>query len=568
MGSPDPRASRGAADPAALSEAGGGEERRLGGSPHAAAANAAVLALTRAARSFTLYDPANRVVRTLISDYRDKLERVLSGFGALVLEVHPFELLLGREVVYVEKDRERSLAFRLFRDGVRQIAFQPGATWTELLTLLQILSIRFSGVRQQEDDLVTLLRKADFAHISTRAIEGFVPEEEDAEPPLGGRAGPGQRQRREPPGEWDLPLPPFRETVPLRHRPVPPALVEELRSEESAESVPAEALHAVLEVWGGMPPDERALGFALEVRDFLLVEKRVGLVLDLVAAAARTAAQDPAVAGRFLASYLDLPTLKVLLAPESHAPAAQLAQLLAGAPIETQSLLLDLLTGEADDSRAEMLHTIVAGAFKGAPQQVAARFLGAQGPTALVLYRLLVEVDPGTALRHADNAAQRPDPTLQLEALAQLAAAPVDLDTARVLRKLLDSSDADVRLAALPVTARGGERAFPLLRAYAEKRVGAMADGEAEAVGQALAQASAHSALGLFEAWLAVRSGWLGRAARVSAPLQLQLASVAGLRLIRGPEAASLLERLARGGHALVAPMAASALRSGSVRRG
>ena len=124
-------------------------------------------------------------MRTLIGDYRDKLEKVLADFGPLVLEVHPFELLLGREVVYVEADRERSLAFRLFRDGVRRMAFQPGATWEELLRLLQILSIRYTGVRQQEDDLVTLLRKAAFEHLSIDAIEGFVPEEVSSERPLG-----------------------------------------------------------------------------------------------------------------------------------------------------------------------------------------------------------------------------------------------------------------------------------------------------------------------------------------------------------------------------------------------
>src|SRR5512136_3244878 len=159
------------------------EERRLAGSPHAVAANAAVLALTRAARSFTLYDPANKVVRALIADYRDRFRAVLDGFGPLVLEVHPFELTLGREVVYLERDRERSLAFRLFRDGVRKIAFAAETTWDELLRLLQILSIRYTGVRQQEDDLVTLLRKAGFDGIHVAAIEGFVPEEEHQEAP-------------------------------------------------------------------------------------------------------------------------------------------------------------------------------------------------------------------------------------------------------------------------------------------------------------------------------------------------------------------------------------------------
>ncbi len=165
------------------------EERRVAGSPHAMAAGAALLALTRAARSFTLYDPSNKVVRALIGDYRDKLRAALGQFGPLALCVHPFELVLGREVVYLEKDRERSLSFRLFRDGVRRIAFEPGLTWVEMLRLLQILSIRYTGVRQQEDDLVTLLRKAAFDHVSLAAIEGFVPEEEAAESPRGPARG-------------------------------------------------------------------------------------------------------------------------------------------------------------------------------------------------------------------------------------------------------------------------------------------------------------------------------------------------------------------------------------------
>jgi len=77
------------------------EERHIAGSPHAVAAGAALLALTRAARSFTLYDPANKVVRALIASYRERFLAVLAGHGELVLDVHPFELLLGREVVYL-----------------------------------------------------------------------------------------------------------------------------------------------------------------------------------------------------------------------------------------------------------------------------------------------------------------------------------------------------------------------------------------------------------------------------------------------------------------------------------
>jgi len=199
------------------------EEGRLGGSPSAKAANAAVLALTRAARSFTLYDPANKVVRSLIADYRDRFRAVLEGFGPLVLDVHPFELTVGREVVYFERDRERSLSFRLFRDGVRKMAFAAETTWDELQKLLQTLSIRYTGVRQQEDDLVTLLRKAGFENIRVAAIEGFVPEEEFREATNDADLFRAPGERYDPPARWDLPLPPFAEAAPLRHRAVAPS---------------------------------------------------------------------------------------------------------------------------------------------------------------------------------------------------------------------------------------------------------------------------------------------------------------------------------------------------------
>jgi len=149
------------------------EERHIAGSPHAVAAGAALLALTRAARSFTLYDPANKVVRALIADYRDRFRAVLEGHGPLLLEAHPFELTLGREVVYLERDRERSLAFRLFRDGVRRLSFMAGTSWDELLRLLQILSIRYTGVPYS----TYYATKAALNHLTRTTAAQYAPKQ-------------------------------------------------------------------------------------------------------------------------------------------------------------------------------------------------------------------------------------------------------------------------------------------------------------------------------------------------------------------------------------------------------
>ena len=118
-------------------------------------------ALARASRSFLIYDPRNAAIRTFLGAYRDAAYAALKAHGEIYLDIRPFEMLREGEVVYLERDRERSLAFRLFRDGVRRLTIETDVEWEELLKLLEILSIRFTGTRQQEDDVVTLLLKPD-----------------------------------------------------------------------------------------------------------------------------------------------------------------------------------------------------------------------------------------------------------------------------------------------------------------------------------------------------------------------------------------------------------------------
>jgi hypothetical protein len=467
--------------------------------------------------------------------------------------------------VYVEKDRERSLAFRLFRDGVRRIAFTPETTWEELLRLLQILSIRYTGVRQQEDDLVTLLRKAGFDHVQIVAIEGFLPEEEYAEPPIGDLLR-GATERYDPPAQWDLPLPPFKEAVPLRYRAVAPELLARLRAEESEEAVPKEAVRTVAELLqaAGRPDLEAVLGFALEVREFLLVESRADLVGDLARTVRAGLAAAPEAVDVFLKTYLDVRTLRSLVAalPNDMVEIpSSLTELLDAAPGDTLGLLVDLLAEEGDGPRAPLLRRLVVRACRHAPEALAGRLQGAEGRVAVVLLRLLAEVDPQAALHASAAAAGAADPAMQREALRHLETAAFSPEVARGLHRLVESHFEDVRLAALPVmAARGGPRVFPALLAHVEKHAERLGPAEAAAAGRALAQSSARSALQTFEGWLRPKGGGLlGRLVKMHAPLPFQRVALGGLPAIGGEEAAALLDLLAERGDAGVAEAAAAA---------
>jgi hypothetical protein len=558
-----------------------GEPGRLVGSPHAGAAHDAVVALTKAARSFTLYDPANKVVRKLIGEYREKTRHVLDTHGALHLAVQPFELRLGDEVVYSDQDRERSLAFRLFRDGIRRLTLEAETSWAELVRLLQILSIRYTGVRQQEDDLVTLLRKAGFEHIRLAAIEGFVPEEEQAEAALSGGGVTAGRQatRYDPPDRWDLPLPPLKEAAPLQYRRVSEELLGRLRAEESAETAATGALRATLELMGLAAEGadlEAAVGFALEAREFLIVEGRLDLLVELVRGAQTPLASVPGAFESFVGSFLDEGTLRALvngLPADTAELSGPLAEVLAGAPSGVAGRLIDLLIAEGTGARAPLLRRLVTRACGLSTDVIAARLHDADGQSKVALLRLLAEIDPSAAAHAAEEASRSDDGEVQLEALRLLQSVEFSPETARALRHLVESPIERVRLAALPVMAeRGGPRVTSTLVAHAEKGAGTLSEAEATVTGRAIARSSPRVALDTFRAWLETRGGGLlGRLVKMPAPATLQRVAVAGLEGIGGDEAEKLLALLAEKGEDTVAAHATEVIerrRSGQGGRG
>jgi hypothetical protein len=535
------------------------EPGRLVGSPQALAAHDAILALTKAARSFTLYDPANKVVRKLIGEYREKTRHALDTHGALVLTVHPYELLRGEEVVYKEADRERSLAFRLFRDGIRRIQFEPATSWDELVRLLQILSIAFTAIRQQEDDLVTLLRKAGFEHIRITAIEGFVPEEEQTEASLAAATQHAGQERRDPPAHWDLPFPPLKEAAPLRYRPVSEDLLERLRAEEAEGTVAPEAVRVSLELLHlGAGTDLRAeTAFALEAREFLIVEGRVDLVVELARGARPMLAEVPEATESFVSAYLDEHTLRAVvngLPPDAEALPPALAEVLEGAPAEVVGRLVDLLIAEGHGPRAALLRRLVAHSCGMSSNIVVARLHETEGASRVALMQLLAEVDPAAARQAAMGATTSAEEAVQLEALRQLQGVELTPEIARALRHLVESSVERVRLSALPVMAeRGKARVMPTLVAHAEKRHASLSTAEAEATGRALATSSPRGALDTFKGWLEVKGGGLLGRKTLEAPPALQRVALAGLERIGGEEADELLDRLVEKGQDEVA---------------
>ena len=131
--------------------------------------------LAKTARSFGFYARTNRAIARFLTELLDGFTDFLDEHGSLRLAVGADRFIFQDLDVYHDPDREAGLPFRLYRDGIRSVVFKQGLTQEELDQLLDILAKRASTGRDaEEEDVVTMLWKLSFEHITYQAVEGFT----------------------------------------------------------------------------------------------------------------------------------------------------------------------------------------------------------------------------------------------------------------------------------------------------------------------------------------------------------------------------------------------------------
>ncbi len=522
------------------------EEQSLGGSPAASTANAALRALSRAARSFLIYEPHNAAIRAFLESYREDVGRAL-GHGPLALDVRPFEMLRFGEVVYLERDRGRSLAFRLFRDGVRKLTIFPDVPWEELQKLLEILSIRYTGVRQQEDDIVTLLWKAGFTRIQISAVEGFVPDEDGGSEGgegggEGGETGPATPQseerqglRVEIPNDWDRPFPALLGAKPIKYIPLPPSVLVKLHDNSS--TLPNQCLRLVrrmLEV-ASDPTDpttlEEVLPLVEEVRDFLLADGQLQWLRGLIDIL-QTLPEDHR--KKYLNGFASEASLKKILhtvgkGVEDAPP--ELVALLESLPGEHVRSLVRLLASEKGESQRRVLRKLLVRFCAGNPTALIEGMNGADASLSRELLKVLEEAAPEQAIDAALKVADHPDMELRLEVhrLLDLADGEPVIDA---LRRMVRSSEEELRRRAITsLVNKGDQGCFPTLQERLER--GHPSESEAEALGMAMARVEPEVARALFTKWVTPK-GMIGRFMALPGQRIQWWGAVSGLAILPG----------------------------------
>ncbi|HET9940778.1 MAG TPA: HEAT repeat domain-containing protein [Candidatus Eisenbacteria bacterium] len=130
-------------------------------------------ALVRTIKATRTYLSNNPTLHKFQVELESRTWSCLKEAGDITLVVQQFDLLYENYSVYHNADRNDSLAFRFYGDGVRVITFREGLEPHELRAFIDVLK-RSMETAQVQDDVVTLLWERDFRHIEYQ----FIPLED------------------------------------------------------------------------------------------------------------------------------------------------------------------------------------------------------------------------------------------------------------------------------------------------------------------------------------------------------------------------------------------------------
>ncbi len=129
------------------------------------------IVLGKALRAFQLYDENNPVRKRFVTSLREAFEQLWQEVEGLNLAVEEDRLLLVGEEVYRSSSRSDSLAFLLYKDGIRDVTFLPGVEGSEVDKILGVFQRAKMLKTSEADDLVTMLWEQDLEFFTCRCVD-------------------------------------------------------------------------------------------------------------------------------------------------------------------------------------------------------------------------------------------------------------------------------------------------------------------------------------------------------------------------------------------------------------
>jgi hypothetical protein len=127
----------------------------------------------QAVKGYRLYDANHPILTKFLDRLKTDFSRYFNEFDSFALQVGEFRLSHHGKVVYESEDIKESLAFVFYKDGIRELRFQKGLEFKEILDFLEVVR-KADRVNRMVDDLVTLLWEKDFSHIAFSTVDEFL----------------------------------------------------------------------------------------------------------------------------------------------------------------------------------------------------------------------------------------------------------------------------------------------------------------------------------------------------------------------------------------------------------
>ncbi len=132
-------------------------------------------ALIKAIKAFRFYPPDNPALKGFRDPLLKKFQFFLNKYQSFEIQVGEYDLSFKGKILYENRDVKTSIAFLIYRDGLRKIRFMKGLEEWEVQGIIDILK-QSENINQLEDDIVTLMWEKDFMHISFVATDEFLEE--------------------------------------------------------------------------------------------------------------------------------------------------------------------------------------------------------------------------------------------------------------------------------------------------------------------------------------------------------------------------------------------------------
>src|SRR5881394_2612560 len=137
--------------------------------------------VSKGMRATQLYLPNNPVYQRAVDNIRTAFRQIWQATDDLIFDIGETEMRWEDNVIYSQDQRNESIAWTLYKDGVRSLTFKPGVEDAEIVRFLAVLQQAKNLQADAPDDLLTVLWAEDFQFVSYTfrelASENAVPIE-------------------------------------------------------------------------------------------------------------------------------------------------------------------------------------------------------------------------------------------------------------------------------------------------------------------------------------------------------------------------------------------------------